>query len=143
MNCREMLLRGVRTISIKHNFLMKRLRGSPVELIRIECSLQPAPREGAQARGLGSTRSGLKGRAPGLGKAKSRPHACLSRSYLSPLSGVDRVPGTGLFSLYHILTHPCKIEIISPFQEEQTETLKGHVAYPRSLLQKLGSKGRI
>lgn len=48
MNCREMLLRGVRTISIKHNFLMKRLQESLVELIRIECSLQPAPREGLE-----------------------------------------------------------------------------------------------
>jgi hypothetical protein len=38
MNCREMPLRGVRTISIKHNFLMKRLRGNPLELIRIEYS---------------------------------------------------------------------------------------------------------
>lgn len=49
MNCREMLLRGVRTISIKHNFLMKRLRGSPVELIRIECSLQPFRGRGLKA----------------------------------------------------------------------------------------------
>lgn len=41
MNYRGTPLRGVRTISIKHNFLMKRSRGSPVELIRMECSLKP------------------------------------------------------------------------------------------------------
>lgn len=41
MNCRGTPLRGVRTISIKHNFLMKRSRGSPVKLIRMKCSLQP------------------------------------------------------------------------------------------------------
>lgn len=67
MNCRETLLRGVRTISIKHNFLMKRLRGSPVELIRIECSLKFTPREGARGQGLGSTWCGLEGWAPGAG----------------------------------------------------------------------------
>lgn len=39
MNCRGTPLRGVRTISIKHNFLMKRSRGSPVKLIRMKCSL--------------------------------------------------------------------------------------------------------
>lgn len=55
MNCRETPLRGVRTISIKHNFLMQRLQGGPVELIRIEYSLQPALRLGAQGLVPGST----------------------------------------------------------------------------------------
>lgn len=57
MNCRDTALRGVRTISIKHNFLMKRLRGSPVQLIRIECSLQPlgGREEGAGGLVLAST----------------------------------------------------------------------------------------
>lgn len=54
-NCREAPLRGVRTISIKHNFLMQRLQGDLVEIIRIEYSLQPALRVGARGLVQGST----------------------------------------------------------------------------------------
>lgn len=55
MNCRKTPLRGVRMISIKHNFLMQRLQGGLVELIRIEYSLQPALRVGARGLVPGST----------------------------------------------------------------------------------------
>lgn len=104
MNCRETLLRDVRTISIKHNFLMKRLRGSLVELIRIECSLQLTLREGVGGQVPGSTWSGLEGPYPGPGKALNSFSAPLPRSCMCPLSGARRCQALCCFSTYHILT---------------------------------------
>ena len=114
MNCRETLLRDVRTISIKHNFLMKRLRGSLVELIRIECSLQLALREGAGGQVPGSTWSGLEGPYPGPDKALNSFSAPLPRSCMCPLSGAHRCQALCCFSYTISSQHPCKIEIISP-----------------------------
>ena len=114
MNCKEMLLRDVRTISIKHNFLMKRLRGSLVELIRIECSLQLALREGAGGQVPGSTWSGLEGSYPGPDKALNSFSAPLPRSCMCPLSGAHRCQALCCFSCIISSQHPCKIEITSP-----------------------------
>lgn len=114
MNCRETLLRDVRTISIKHNFLMKRLRGSLVELIRIECSLQLALREGAGGQVPGSTWSGLEGPDPGPGKALSSFSAPVPRPCLCPLSGACRRQARCWFSCIISSQHPCRIEITSP-----------------------------
>ena len=56
-----------------------------------------------------------------------------------------RVPGTVLSVSRVSYPHniPAKLKSYSHFQDEQIETLKGHVTCPRSPLQKLGSKGRI
>lgn len=79
MTCRKMPPRGVRTISIKHNFLIKRLQENPVELIRIECSLQPALR-GLRRPEPGPQQLQAGGKGLGLGKkAEERDGVTLSR----------------------------------------------------------------
>lgn len=81
-----------------------------MELIRIECSLQPALREGARGLVPGSTWSGLEGRAVALGKALD----CLPRIYLkvSSVPVIRSLQGTRhLVKCFpHLISsqHPCK-----------------------------------
>lgn len=87
-----------------------------MELIRIECSLQPAQREGAPGLGLVSTWSGPEGRAPGLGKAL-KSFQCIPLQVLH-MPVTERAQGARhcakCFPSIISSQHPYKIDITSP-----------------------------
>lgn len=106
-----------------------------MELIRIECSLKPALREGPGDLVPGSTLPGLEGRAVGLGKTLN----CVPCIHLKVLY----TPVVKCFHVSRSRNIPAKLKFCPPFQDEQIQTLKGHMACSRSHLQQLGSKGKI
>ena len=116
-----------------------------MELIRIECSLKPALREGPRGLVPGSTLPGLEGRAVGLGKTLNCVPCIHLKVLYTPV--VKSLQGAGhpvkCFHVSRSRNIPAKLKFCPPFQDEQIQTLKGHMACSRSHLQQLGSKGKI